>query len=404
MSSLLDLFNHVEENLRLEQITKKYSKKNLNLENLKVYSINNKKGFVSQEDQFEDLDSEKRGYDLSIYKIVDEKTFGYNPSRINVGSIGFYNGIERVIVSSLYVTFRALPKVKNEYLAYFFESTKFKSQINKYSEGGVRLYLFYENFKKISLNLHSFEIQKKIASFLSSVDKKIELLTKKHELLEKYKKGLMQKIFSQDIRFRQDDGSDFPDWESKSLNEFSTTFVGLSGKSGSDFGSGKKYIQYTQIFKDSKIDISDCGLVDISRDEKQNKVKRGDIFFTTSSETPNEVAYSSVILEEIDEVYLNSFCFGMRLNSHEEVSPSFARHLFRDQRFRKIIFPLAQGSTRYNISKTNMMKLNVEIPSILEQNKISNILDAIEEKLSLNNKVIEKTQTFKKGLLQQMFV
>jgi type I restriction enzyme S subunit len=245
--------------------------------------------------------------------------------------------------------------------------------------------------------------QQKIASFLSDVDAKITKLTKKKTLLEQYKKGLMQKIFNQELRFKDDNGNDFPKWEVKKLRDLGNILNGLTGKTKEDFGEGKPYIQYKQIFDSSKININKCGFVEITSSDNQTKMQYGDVFFTTSSETPNEIGTASVLLDEVDEMYLNSFCFGFRVKQ-TLLYPSFSQFLFRSNGFRKKMIPLAQGSTRYNISKSSFLKLKVQLPSIEEQTKIANFLSEIDIKIEVLNTKIENSKTFKKGLLQQMFV
>ena len=144
--------------------------------------------------------------------------------------------------------------------------------------------------------------------------------------------------------------------------------------------------------------------VQISKDETQNRVKRGDIIFTTSSETANEIAFSSVLLDEFDELYLNSFCFGYRPNSLETFLPEYARYLFRSEFLRKEIIMLAQGSTRYNISKNQLMKLHIPLPSMPEQTKIAQFLTELDDKINAVDAQILSAQQWKQGLLQQMFV
>ena len=214
----------------------------------------------------------------------------------------------------------------------------------------------------------------------------------------------MQKLFSQELRFKDDNNQDFPDWQEKTLGEMGETYNGLTGKNKDSFGTGKPYIQYKQIFDDSKIDVTRFELVEISYDEKQNKVKFGDIFFTVSSETPDEVGMSSVLLNEVEELYLNSFCFGYRPFSLQILSPFYARYLFRSEQFRKTVIVLAQGSTRYNLSKLGMMNLIIGLPSLPEQQKIATFLSSIDEKIIHCGKQIEKMEAWKKGLLQQMLV
>jgi len=246
--------------------------------------------------------------------------------------------------------------------------------------------------------------QQKIASFLTAIDNRIQQLTHKVELLEQYKKGVMQQIFSQQIRFKNDGGEAFPDWEEKKLGEIGITYNGLTGKTKENFGKGKPYINYKQIFDDSKININKFDFVEIDEGEKQSLAKYGDIFFTTSSETPSEVAFSSVLLDQVKELYLNSFCFGYRPKSFKTLKPEFARFLFRSQKFRRSVFKLAQGSTRYNISKVQFMKTKILLPNEPEQQKIAKFLTDIDEKISFSKQQLDKMQTYKRGLLQQMFV
>ena len=111
-----------------------------------------------------------------------------------------------------------------------------------------------------------------------------------------------------------------------------------------------------------------------------------------------------MLLDDIEELYLNSFCFGYRPKSFKTLKPEFARFLFRSSQFRKKIYKLAQGSTRYNLSKTALMKIIVLLPKESEQQKIANFLTVIDQKITQTKNQLEHMQIFKKGLLQQMFV
>lgn len=244
--------------------------------------------------------------------------------------------------------------------------------------------------------------QEKIAGFLTLVDERVAANQKKVELLQQYKKGAMQKIFTQKLRFKDESGVNYPDWQEKKLGDIGKTFTGLTGKSGEDFGEGKPYITYMQIFGNSKIE-GHFGKVKISPNEKQSLVLKGDIFFTTSSETPLETGYTSTLLEDCGELYLNSFCFGYRLNLSYMI-PIFARYLFHSHEVRKKIARLAQGSTRYNISKNEVMKLALSLPSVKEQQQIANFLTSLDDKINLEITKLEQAKLFKKSLLQRMFV
>lgn len=292
-----------------------------------------------------------------------------------------------------------------DYLVHFFLTKKGKFLLELASPGGAgrNKTLGQKEFENLKFHIPSSDEQTKIASFLTALDDRLNQLKQKKSLLEQYKKGVMQKIFSQEIRFKDEYGKEYPEWEKKKLGDIGETYNGLTGKTKENFGQGKPYIQYKQIFDDSKIDISRFEYVEIGNNEKQNKVSFGDIFFTVSSETPNEIGTSSVLLDKVDELYLNSFCFGYKPYSLEILSPYFARFIFRSELFRSEIIKLAQGSTRYNMSKNQLMKLEIDLPCFAEQTKIANFLSAIDEKINQCQLQIEKTVLYKKGLLQKMF-
>ena len=186
------------------------------------------------------------------------------------------------------------------------------------------------------------------------------------------------------------------------LGKLGETFTGLSGKTKDDFGAGKLYIPYTNIFENAQVDISKLEFVRIGL-ERQNKVRYGDLFFTTSSETVEEVGLTSVLLDELEEAYLNSFCFGFRLRTFELLRPEYASFLFRSHDIRKQITRLGQGSTRINLPKTELLeKLLVTFPEKDEQAKIFEILSKIDESISTTQKLITKYERIKTGLMQDL--
>jgi len=194
-------------------------------------------------------------------------------------------------------------------------------------------------------------------------------------------------------------------WNEIVLGKLGDTFTGLSGKTKDDFGFGSKYIQYVNIFNNSKIDIENLELVNVKSNEKQSKVKFGDIFFTTSSETIEEVGMSSVLLDEINEdIYLNSFCFGFRLFDFENLLPEFAQHLLRSAHMRHSISMFGKGSTRYNLSKTLLLKdLVLVFPSShTEQQKIATILNTLDQSIAQTKRLIAKYKNIKQGLMYDL--
>ena len=197
------------------------------------------------------------------------------------------------------------------------------------------------------------------------------------------------------------------DYARTTLGKIGNTYNGLTGKSAEDFGQGSPYITYKSIFDNSRVDISRVEYVQISdieqHNKKQNKVARGDIFFTTSSETPEEVGMTSVLLDNIEDCYLNSFCFGYRVYSQEQYLPEYLRFYLRSSIIRKKLFVLAQGSTRFNLSKNEVMRISINMPKALEQRKIARFLTLLEERITTQNKIIEKLETLIKGIIELAF-
>lgn len=191
------------------------------------------------------------------------------------------------------------------------------------------------------------------------------------------------------------------EWHLKILGDIGSTYPGLSGKSGDDFGHGSPYVTYTQIFKSTTVD-DNFGYVKINPGEKQNAVEAGDIFFTGSSESPQETGYVSVILKSVDNLYLNSFCFGYRADKNELV-PAFARYVLHSPGTRNAIVRLAQGSTRYNISKKSVMNLGISLPSKLEQEKVADFMTAVDERIGSGEQKLVQLRRYKRGVMQKIF-
>ena len=256
----------------------------------------------------------------------------------------------------------------------------------------------------ISIKIPGLHEQKKMADFLSLVDKKVEKQSEKVEALKTYQKGIIQKIFKQEIRFKDENGREYPEWEEKRFGDIGKTYTGLSGKTKEDFETGNaKYITYMNVFKNIKIKSELIDIVDIKDNENQNKVLEGDLLFTTSSETAEEVGMVSLCDKYIENLYLNSFCFGFRIKNLK-INSNFIVYYLRSPKIRKKISILAQGSTRYNLSKNELMKLAIEIPCIEEQTQIATFLCTIDERMDKEEKKLEELKVWKKGLLQKMFI
>ena len=263
---------------------------------------------------------------------------------------------------------------EREYILNFLKSNSITKQFYKLNVGGTQKFISLRSIRDLKIDIPSSEEAIKIGGFFSKLDHQIELEEEKLELLEQQKKGYMQKIFSQELRFKDDNENEYPEWQFKNLGELGETFTGLSGKTKDDFGYGDGlFITYMNVFKNTIAKSDMVERVKIGANENQNRVQYGDILFTTSSEVPNEVGMSSIWLFNQDNVYLNSFCFGFRVVVNY-IKPVYLARYLRSEEMRKTITILAQGSTRFNISKKEMMKLNIKVPYIEEQIKIDNFL------------------------------
>ena len=257
-------------------------------------------------------------------------------------------------------------------------------------------------FWEITVPYMALPEQQKIAAFLSAYDKKISLQKERVETLKEQKRGLLQKMFPKkgetvpELRFPGFTG----DWEQRKLGDIGETYTGLSGKTKADFGHGQaRFVTYMNVFSNP---ISNPEMTEpIEIDPKQNEVEVGDVFFTTSSETPEEVGMSSVLLEKRGKTYLNSFCFGFRPS--EKIDSYYLAYMLRSESARDKIILLAQGISRYNISKNKVMEIAVSLPSLDEQKLIGQYFRQLDNLITLHQRKLETMQEIKKGLLQQVF-
>ena len=189
-------------------------------------------------------------------------------------------------------------------------------------------------------------------------------------------------------------------WEQRRLGNCGTTYGGLSGKTKEDFGHGNaRFVPYTNVFDNPLTDTKRLETVEI--DSSQNKVAYGDTFFTVSSETPDEVGMSSVWLSDQDDVYLNSFCFGYRQDS--TFDPHYLAYMLRSSSIRSDLTLLAQGISRFNISKNKVMELSVPVPSAAEQKQIGQYFARLDSLITLHQRKYDKLAQLKKSMLDKMF-
>lgn len=324
--------------------------------------------------------------------------YTHDGSYILIGRQGALCGNINYVEGKSYISEHAIAVQTTEDLSWLRYKLDFWN-LNRYSESSAQPGLSVAKLIRYKLSVPPLAEQQKIAEVLGVWDKAIEKQTQLIKKLELRKKGLMQHLLTGKKRLP---GFSDP-WKEVRLGNIGSPYNGLSGKNKENFESGDaRFIPYINIFLNERIDINNLESVEIGIEEHQNKVKYGDIFFTVSSETPNEVGMASVLLEPLDNTYLNSFCFGYRLNDFLTLSPFFATYLFRAEYFRHCMYILAQGSTRFNISKSDVMNLKINIPSIAEQTAIAQVLTAADREIELEQQKLELLRQQKRGLMQQL--
>lgn len=177
-------------------------------------------------------------------------------------------------------------------------------------------------------------------------------------------KTLLQTLVPKGVEFRK-------------LGDIGEFYSGLVGKSKKSFSQGNKfYVPYVNVFNNPQLDLNALESVQIGDKEKQNTIQLGDVLFTGSSENLEDCAMSCVVTQKIEkDIYLNSFCFGFRFFDENLFNPSFLKHFLRDYNFRKNISKVANGVTRFNVSKQLLSKITIPIPPLEIQQEIVRILD-----------------------------
>lgn len=287
-------------------------------------------------------------------------------------------------------------KKKSEYNPLFFKyllATPYaRRKIIPMGAGAQHFNIGQEGLSKVKLYFPILQEQNKIASLLQLIDERISTQNKIIEKLQSLIKGLNDSLYKQ-----------YGNAITTSFSDLGHSYSGLSGKSSEDFGSGKPFITYLNVYSNNVVNENEYQYVRINDGEKQNIVQCGDVLFTLSSETPEEVGVGSVYLG-IDEVFLNSFCFGFHIDNKELAYPPYFSYYVSSTPFRKFIYPFAQGSTRFNLCKADFEKASIKLPSLNNQKHIYAILNSITGKIEMEKNLLECYTTQKQYLLRQMFI
>lgn len=304
--------------------------------------------------------------------------------------------LPQTVFSGFLIRFRQTKSIlATSFKRYVFGTTAFRKQVLAYATTSANTNINQESLAEAGVYMPAIVEQEKIANFLTAVDQRIQQLIEKKALLEDYKKGVMQQLFTQAIRFKDDHGNDFPDWEEKKLGEVASVIGGGTPDSKNEayWNGNVQWFTPTEIrtkyTSRSRRNISDLGLKKCSA----TLLPIGTILFTSRA----TIAEVSIATEQCTT---NQGFQSIKVNP--DTSNEFIYYWVIQ--FRKDFLRKSQGSTFREIGGKEVRKMSIFIPNFPEQTKIANFLAAIDQKIETVASQITETQTFKRGLLQQMFV
>ena len=383
--------------VKLENITKRTSRPNKDGKDRPVYSINNRKGFVPQNEQFEEGSYED--LDKSAYKIVRKGEFAYNPARVNVGSIGRLREAEEVAVSSLYVCVSVDDKVDGEYFDAWTKTLDFYKETVRNTEGSVREYLFYENFANMRMPIPSRAEQKKISAILATCDRVIELKQGKIDELNKLKQTCLRKMFPQkgqtvpEIRFP---GFSDP-WEQRKFSDLAETRRGLTYNPTNIRENGVRVLRSSNIDEDHFV----CGDEDVfvvPNAVNIPYVRNGDILITSANGSTRLVGKHAIIREMPDKSAVHG---GFMLLASAQ-NPEFVNALMGASWYAKFIALYVAGGNGAigNLNKNDLDEQDVFVPSDAEQKVIGAYFQNLDHLITLHQRELEEYGKYKKALMQ----
>jgi type I restriction enzyme S subunit len=294
------------------------------------------------------------------------------------------------------------------FVAFLLDSLSFRTQFQS-NVAGIKVYSITQGLlNKLSFLIPPLNEQAQIATYLdkktNGIDRKIELLSKKISTYKELRKSIINETVINGL-------DEKTKWQTCRLKDIGYIFSGLSGKSGDDFNqdnneNNRGFIPFTNIANNTYLDKNHLGKVVIKPTEKQNQVKKDDLFFLMSSEGYEDIGKSAVLKDEISETYLNSFCKGFRITK-ENISAYFLNYLLLSSTYREKMIVQGKGFTRINLKIEKVNNFSISIPTTLEEQKaITNYLDEKTSKIDaiVNNieNQIDHLKELRKALINDV--
>ncbi|AUZ05290.2 putative type 1 restriction endonuclease HsdS [Vitreoscilla sp. C1] len=296
--------------------------------------------------------------------------------------------------------------------SYLMQTFKVREQIQKLATGISVLGISKGNLGNVELNIPCLQEQTKIASFLSAVDDKIAALRQEHDLWQQYKQGMMQQLFSQKLRFQDDNGQDFPDWKTTifsekftfhQTNSYSRALLSEQGEI-MNIHYGDIHTKFSSLFDATKEKVPFLSAeVEISKLDEERFLRVGDLVIADASEDYKDIG-KTIEIVNLGNQKLVAGLHTYIARPKQDFALGFHGYLMQTLAVRAQIQKLATGISVLGISKTNLGKVEIKIPTLAEQTKIAACLSSIDAKIDALAQQLEQARVWKQGLLQQMFV
>ena len=387
---------------RLGDITERITRKNT-INNNNVLTISAEHGFIKQDKFFSKIVASK---DLSKYILLYKGDFCYNKSYCRGYPYGVFRKLKNYdvgVATSLYIYFKITDGDSN-FFEYLFDLGILNKQLSIISQEGVRnhglLNVPMEDFFNMTIPFPPLEEQKRIAEVLSLCDEVIENLTELIDKKEQYKKGVMQRLLSGEVRFK----GFMDEWQTVRLGDLATiTSAGVDKKINTD-EKKVRLLNYLDVFNRNKLYDNEISFITSANDTQIEKcnIKKGDLFITPSSEDREGIAKSAVAMEDFDNVVYSYHIIRLRFN--KEIDLKFKSYMCDTELFHRQAYRLCDGSgQRYVISLGTFREMKIYIPtSIGEQKKIGEFLSTIDNEIDNLKKQLELRKQQKKGLMQKL--
>lgn len=337
----------------------------------------------------------------------------YNMMRMWQGAMG--EAPEDCMVSPAYVVLAPKPGVSSRFFAQWFKRPRSIHSLWAYSHGltNDRLRLYYKDFAQVPMRIPAPPEQEKIAEFLGALDQRVSLHLAQAEALERYKRGLIQRLFSQSLRFKRGDGQDFSDWTPTTLGDVFQWIPtnSFSRDKLSDAGPGVQNIHYGDIHRrflarfiqseGGAPYIRDPAVIKGIKDSHYCEV--GDVIIADASEDHADIGKAIEVLEVQPRSMVAGLHTILARPRPDVLAPGFAAYLFQSEPLRRQIQRVAQGISVLGLSKSHLAGLKILVPAVPEQTQIAGALSALDGQIDCARKEAEGLRVFKEGLVQRMF-